>query len=411
MSCHILSKASLKLSYGFVSLAALAVLAGCATAFVARNPYQITSDPPGAGVYARTTYGRTISLGTTPHSGYYRRYLTRVFVEWSDGLSSYSKALSRGPRPVLHFTRRETLARMRLEGKLPSHTQAAYSQPDTTPSVSERPIRVGSWARPLADRWAVVVGVSRYGSASENGLSTLLYADDDATAFAAVLEQQGWNASHVKMLTDEGATKRNVEIALEGWLTKAGPDDLIVLFWSGHGFSDPEDPERVYFACYDTDIRVPATGYRMDKVRASLEEKHARNVVVFADTCHAGKLVTRGEKGIAVRPYIEKIRREKAVPKGWIFMVGADTDRLAIEHTSWSNGAFTHCLLKALSGGADGFESVGPRDGIVTMGELRAYMNTTMPDETQEVLGVAKRPLITTSTGDPNIWELSIEAK
>jgi hypothetical protein len=85
--------------------------------------------------------------------------------------------------------------------------------------------------------------------------------------------------------------------------------------------------------------------------------------------------------------------------------------RKAIEHTFWTHGAFTHCLLNALSGKVDGFLSSGAKDGIVTMGELRAYMNTLMPDETQKVLGVAKRAVITTSTGDPDIWNLTLQAK
>jgi hypothetical protein len=110
-------------------------------------------------------------------------------------------------------------------------------------------------------------------------------------------------------------------------------------------------------------------------------------------------------------PEIERMKREQKIPKGWIFMVGADTDRQAIEHTSWTNGAFTYSLIKDLSGKADGFESAGAKDGVVTMGELKAYMNTAMPDETQRVLGVAKRPVITTSTGDPNIWNLTLQVK
>jgi hypothetical protein len=110
-------------------------------------------------------------------------------------------------------------------------------------------------------------------------------------------------------------------------------------------------------------------------------------------------------------PKIDQMRRENKIPKGWIFMVGADTDRKAIEHTSWSNGAFTHCLLNALSGKADGYMSSGANDGVVTMGELRTYMNSVMPDETQKVLGVAKRPVITTSTGDPDIWNMTLQAK
>ena len=250
--------------------------------------------------------------------------------------------------------------------------------------------------------WAVIIGVSKYQNSGQNGLSNLIFADDDAKAFARSLQNLGWNDSHIKLLVNENATEKNIKIALESWLSKAGPNDQIILFWAGHGFPDPEDPEKVYFACYDTNINIPATGYRMDRVRTVLEERKAKNVILLADTCHAGKLITRGKRGLSIIPQIDKMQREQQVPKGWVFMVGADTDRQAVEHTSWTNGAFTHSLIKGINGEADGFQSAGAKDGIVTMGELKDYMNISMPDETQKVLGVAKRPIITTSTGDPD---------
>lgn len=45
------------------------------------------------------------------------------------------------------------------------------------------------------------------------------------------------------------------------------------------------------------------------------------------------------------------------------------------------------------------------------MGELREYLRTKMPDEMLKVLGVAKHPVITTNTGDPEIWNLSLKAR
>jgi hypothetical protein len=261
------------------------------------------------------------------------------------------------------------------------------------------------------DAYAVVVGISEYKYSGRGALTDLIYADDDAREIVKTLKALGWPDSRIRLLINKEATKRNIEIALESWLTKAGQNDLILLYWSGHGFPDPEVPEKVYFACYDTNPYIPPTGYRMDKVRTSLEERNVRNVILFADTCHAGKLITRGDKAISIVPHIEKMRQEQNIPSGWIFMVGADSDRLAVENSSWTNGAFTHCLIKALSGEADGFESIGPKDGRVTMGELRGYLNSAMPDTTQQVLGVAKRPIITTSTGDPSIWNLSLGRK
>jgi hypothetical protein len=257
--------------------------------------------------------------------------------------------------------------------------------------------------------YAVIIGISAYQHSGKDGFCSLAFADDDARDFRDALLHMGWSESHIKLLINQEATRNSILVALESWLSKAGSDDLIVLFWSGHGFADPENPEKVYFACYDSNPNIPATGYRMDRVRSAIEEHRAKNVVILADTCHAGKIVTRGDRGIAVAPYVEKLKRERDVPKGWIFMVGADTDRLAIEHTAWSNGAFTHVMLKGLSGEADGYESIGPHDGVITMSELRAYMEAVMPDQTQRVLGAAKHPLITTSSGDPDIWNLCLK--
>ncbi len=272
-----------------------------------------------------------------------------------------------------------------------------------TPTSSSDPQLTSS-----SNRWAVVIGISDYKYSSKAGLTNLTFADDDARDFTNMLQSKGWSRSHIKLLTNKDATLRNVTIALESWLTKSSPDDLILLFWSGHGFPDPDDMEKVYFACYDTDLTIPATGYRMDRVHRALEERNSKNVVVMIDTCHAGKIATRGTKGISIVRHVEEIKKRNSLPKGWIYMVGADTDRQAIEHSSWSNGAFTHVMLNGLRGKADGFESTGRVDGIITMNELRSYMRSVMPDDTQRVLGVSKHPMITTSTGDPSIWDLTL---
>ena len=296
-----------------------------------------------------------------------------------------------------------TLAKRRVEQVRPPVETAEKEKPKPPP-VSV-PLRMQGWA--------LVVGISTYEHADGSDLTTLAYADDDANDFATALKNMGWSDSHIKLLINDQASEQNVRVALESWLTKARPSDLVILFWSGHGFPSPADPEKTYLACYDTDISVPATGYRMDKVRRALDEIGAKNVVILADTCHAGKLITRGgkSKGLSIVPSIERMHREQQTPKGWIWMLGADSDRKAIEHSSWRNGAFTHCLLKGLAGAADGFDSIDAKDDIITMRELRAYISATMPEETQKILGTAKHPLILTSSADPEIWSLSLQAK
>ncbi len=348
-----------------------------------------------SGISAGEKYDITLSKSgyssTTIH--FERSMLFRKFYS-----GNYQSGSKYGPGNTFTFT-------YRLSQKAISKTP---TKREKTPHAAtpRPPLFSGKYS---VQNWAVIIGISKYQHSKRNGLTNLIFADDDAKAFARSLHNVGWSESHIKLLINEQASKRNIEIALESWLSKAGPNDQVVLFWAGHGFPDPENPEKVYFATYDTDISIPATGYRMDRVRSALEEIKSKNVILLADTCHAGKLITRGERGLSIVPQLDKMQREKKIPKGWIFMVGADTDRQAIEHTSWTNGAFTHSLIRGLNGEADGFQSAGALDGIVTMGELKAYMNTAMPDETQRVLGVAKRPVITTSTGDPDIWNLTLQ--
>lgn len=292
-----------------------------------------------------------------------------------------------------------------------THYSSAESKKITQHSIDAlRPTQKGTdRPGPMGSHYAVVIGISKYKYADESkGFGNLLYADDDAKAIAELFRRNGWPQQNIKTLIDETATKRNIQIALESWLTKVRSNDLILLFWAGHGYPDPEDPQKVYFACYDTDISIPSTGFRMDRVRDFLEERKARNVVLLADTCHAGKLITRGERGVAVMPYIQKTKHEDDLPEGWVFMVGADTDRQAIENSSWRNGAFTHCLIDALQGKADGYEGAGYRDRIISLGELKAYLLSAMPEETLKVLGVARHPIIATSSGSPLIWDLPL---
>ena len=157
--------------------------------------------------------------------------------------------------------------------------------------------------------------------------------------------------------------------------------------------------------------RLP-DGYRMDKVTNSLKEKDAAHVVVMADTCHAGYLVTRGLKitprEASIMPAVEEMRSTQSIPDGMGFLAGADTDRKALEISAWSNGAFTHILLQGFNGAADGFEGSGARDGVVTFGEIRSYLASELPAETERILGKAIHPVVAIATGDQSLNELPL---
>jgi len=261
--------------------------------------------------------------------------------------------------------------------------------------------------------WAVVLGIAEYRYTGHGPLKRLDFADKDARDFATSLKQLGWSKDSIYLLTDAQATEKKISYALATWLRRAGPDDLILLFWAGHAWPDPADPSRAYFACYDSKPSDPSSCWRMDRVRQVLEERGARNVVVIADTCHAGKIIRSGEpRAISVVPALNSMQAKEEIPKGWVFIVSADPDLKSYEDKAWSNGALTHVLLEGLRGAkADGYKSAGTKDGTVTLGELRAYITDRMAEESLNLLGARLTPLFFTTSGNPEIWDLTLETK
>lgn len=265
-------------------------------------------------------------------------------------------------------------------------------------------------SRKLGRYYAVCIGLSEF---TDPEISHLPFAANDAEDVADMLYRRGGiPKDSIRTLINSQATKANIESALEGFLSKAGPDDVIILYWSGHGFPQPDNPKNVYFACYDTRLHRPFTGYRMDKVRRSLEEKNAAHVLVMADTCHAGNIVTRGikvtAKDISIMPAVDEMKTRQTIPEGMAFLLGADVDRKAVEISSWSHGAFTHILLKGLEGAADGFEGSGAKNGIITFGEIKAFMASDLPTQTERILGKAIRPVTAVASGDQSINDLPL---
>ena len=301
-----------------------------------------------------------------------------------------------------------------VTARVRDHDQARPTAPPAfqTPAAVSTTLAAPVAVAPRRDGWAVVIGISEYESEDAGGLGRLSFADNDARQFAKALEAQGWSRDHIRLLTNREATKRAVENALETWLRRARPEDYIVLFWASHGWPDPEDGEKAYFACCDSRPADPSSGYRMDRARMALEERGVRNVIVIADTCHSGKIVRDASpRGLSVVPALDAMQKNSQIPKGWVFIASADPSRKAYEDKAWNNGALTHTMLQGLGGAADGYRSAGASDGRVTLGELKEYVKDRMSEEGLNVIGARLEPFFYTTSGDPEIWNLSLRGQ
>jgi len=266
------------------------------------------------------------------------------------------------------------------------HPKPIASRPLSIPADQEKDavpdVQRPTYAR-IAQRWAVVIGVSDYKNANTR-LPSLKYANRDAEQFATFLKSEsggGFSEDRVKLLTDRQATTSNIRGALFDFLKKTVKEDLVVIFFAGHGIPDPDKPSNLYLAAHDSDPnRIAVTGFPMWDLDTALKRTiAAERVVVLVDACHSAG-VTEGIRGVKIGDSFNKYFDQLAkVKPGRVVFTSCEGYEVSREAKKWGggHGVFTWALLEGLKGKADKDGS-----GIVTLGEILDYVDITVRRET-----------------------------
>lgn len=246
----------------------------------------------------------------------------------------------------------------------------------------------------VSQRWAVIVGVSAY---HDSRIPSLRYAAADAQSFYNWLTSPDggrYPPSRIKLLVNEQATGSNIKEALFVWLKQALQEDMVVIFFAGHGSPDsPDTPENLFLLPYDAQYdNIAATAFPMWDIETALKRFiKAKKVVVMADACHAGgvgqgfDIARRANRGIKINPISSGLQNLSIIGDGVAVISASDDRQLSQEGEKWGggHGVFTHFLLKGLKGEAD-----YNKDKRVRLGELipflseqvrRATMNAQSP--------------------------------
>jgi WD40 repeat protein len=223
--------------------------------------------------------------------------------------------------------------------------------------------------------YAVIVGVSDY----ERGELKLNFADDDARAFAKMIETQKdrlYSNVEVKLLVDGDATRENINDALTWLEGSTGPNDYAVLFMAGHGVTDPKG--RFYFLPVagdpnPTKLRSTAVGEGDIRDAISLI---AGKVLFFIDACHSASALDGGLGVVDATAIVNDL----ASAENGIVMFSSSTGReLSLEDPAWGHGAFTKALLEGLAGEAD-FK----KDGKLTTAEINLWLTSRVAELTSD---------------------------
>ena len=249
-----------------------------------------------------------------------------------------------------------------------------------------------------SQRWAVVIGISKY---KDSRIPSLHYASEDAKAFYHwLISDQGgrYSPSNVNMLVDEDASKRNIQTALFQWLRQAIEEDVITLYFAGHGSPDsPDTPDNLYLLPHDCEYdNVAVSGIPMWDIETAVQRfVKAKKIIVVADACYSGgigksfDIARRSARGIGVNPINFGFQSLSTINDGICVITAADEKQFSQEGPQWGggHGVFTYFLLEGLRGDAD-----NNKDNRVTIGEIIPYLSenvrrATMNAQTPTVAG------------------------
>lgn len=207
--------------------------------------------------------------------------------------------------------------------------------------------------------FAVMVGISDYG-----GRGNLAYTADDALKLAESLRREGVLNPASVTLVDADATVAGVTSAIRRVGAMAGPDDIFLFFYSGHG---SQRPGAVSAAEPDgkTETIVMRDGQISDVEMAQLFAGiDARMSLIVLDSCFSGGF----SRNVVSRP-------------GVVGLFSSEEDLTSqVAGKFQAGGYLSHFLRTGLSGEAnlDG-------DDMITAGELTTYLRRKFAADVQDV--------------------------
>ncbi|RTL38741.1 MAG: tetratricopeptide repeat protein [Candidatus Melainabacteria bacterium] len=235
--------------------------------------------------------------------------------------------------------------------------------------------------RPIRDKWALIVGISKFKDSTLN----LRYPSKDAKDFYDFLvTSAGFKRDHIKLLVDEEATRAHILSELgDKWLPRvANPDDLVVIYISSHGSASDLDVGGVnYLLAHDTEVdNLYASGLPMqDLTRIIKGRVHSDRIVLVLDACHSGATTVSDSKGLSRRSNVNA--DDIAQGTGQLVISSSMPNQVSWESKRDQNSVFTKYLMEGLKAKSN-------------LGEAFDYMKNKVQEEVLRERGVLQTPVL-----------------
>jgi len=203
---------------------------------------------------------------------------------------------------------------------------------------------------PESKTYAVVIGIANY-----EQMDVLDYSDDDAYNFYSFLESKNKRNENVRFLVDDNATAANIKAAIEDVAERAGSNDKIVIYYSGHGVEKAIIP-------FESDGKTNLLPH--EEISHILQQSKAHSKTLYIDACNVDEPEANIQKNMNF--------------DGLTVFYSSSPGSESREYDELQHGVFSYFLIDGLKGAAD-----ADGDDHITTTELYNYVFVNVNNYTE----------------------------
>ena len=219
---------------------------------------------------------------------------------------------------------------------------------------------------PPARTHVIIIGVSDYRQASQlsgRPIQDLAGVATDVDAMERTFLEMGVARENLVVLTNQRATADRIRTEFSQLAERAGPNDLIVAYISGHGLQVNRKRQGMSMpAFYDFSLKAPESSPDFEELLSLMTQSRATRHAMIIDTCHSGGAASVLDNVVVTSRGAELSRATGApapqlltrqIPSGSNVAVlsSARYDEVAIDQGAGKGGLFTMYLTRGLLDG------------------------------------------------------------
>jgi hypothetical protein len=216
--------------------------------------------------------------------------------------------------------------------------------------------------------YALIVSVEDYNQSDD--FPKVDYASKDADEiYEALVLSSVVEEDNIRRLKSHEATQASIKTELEKLIRHPTSNDKILFFFVGHGAYVNGTNWILPVDSYKSNINN--TGISIEYILQSFKKSVTKKCILFLDCCHSGFEPESGIRDIDDAFMTDELLLKYKDEEYCCGFASSKSDEKSISHISLKNGVWSHYLIKALKGEANGYY----KGGILFSNDLQSYLN------------------------------------